>query len=257
MLSIPNEINLETKQSIRRIGYQLLKNLTWAMEAGPTPEEGEATNTFRAIVSGGVITTDAIKAGGAFAVKGVSGLTFALDGTSLVCDSTIASVADFLTALGDGSIEYEVAVEVVVANSLDGAITISDYGIIIFENTAGASVVDIDFDFDTKWRDFIKNLPDDLDTKDRVIAEALCNLDKRLAGIEAMLDGGFPSLKVDDLTISRSLFTRIALGNVLVKKAGAPTDIPAGLLLLHRNTTDGSIYLSVGSESTSDWIKIK
>ena len=158
-----DEINLETKQSIRRIGYRLLNALSWTMEAGSEPEEGEATNTFRAIVSGGVATSDAIKAGGAFAIKGVSGLTFNLDGTSLVCDSTIASVADFVTALGSGTVEYELAVEVVASNSLNGQITISDYGIIIFENTAGASVVDIDFDFDTKWRDFIKNLPNDLE----------------------------------------------------------------------------------------------
>lgn len=158
-----DEINLETKQSIRRIGYRLLNALSWTMEAGPAPEEGEATNTFRAIVSGGIATADTIKAGGAFAVKGLSGMAFNLDGTSLVCDSTIASLEDFVTALGSGAIEYELAVPVVVANSLNGQITISDYGIIIFENTAGASVVDIDFDFDTKWRDFIKNLPDGLE----------------------------------------------------------------------------------------------
>lgn len=252
-----DEINLETKQSIRRIGYRLLNALSWTMEAGPTPEEGEATNTFRAIVSGGVATADTIKAGGAFAIKGLSGLTFNLDGTSLVCDSTIASVADFVTALGNGTIEYELAVEVVASNTLNGQITISDYGIIIFENTAGASVVDIDFDFEQSWNQYIKNSPAKLDVANRVIAEALCNLNKRLSGIEAMIDRGFPSLKVDDLTIARALFTRIALGDAFVAKAGAPTGIPAGVLQFYRNTTDGSIYLSVGSESVSDWIKIK
>ena len=252
-----DEINLETRQSTRRLGKILLNALAWIMEAGPTYEEGEATNTFRAIVSGGVATADTIKAGGAFAIKGLSGMTFSLDGTSLVCDSTIASVEDFVTALGSGTIEYELAVEVVASNTLDGQITISDYGIIIFENTEGAGVVDIDFDFDTKWRDFIKNLPDDLSTKDRVLAEALCDLNKRLSGIEAMIDKGFPSLKVDDLTIARALFTRIALGDLLVKKAGNPTTIPAGVIQFYRNTTDNSIWLSVGSESVSDWIKIK
>lgn len=158
-----DEINIGTKQSSRRLGYRLLNALPWTMEAGTTPEEGEATNTFRAIVSGGVATADTIKAGGAFAIKGLTGLTFSLDGTSIVCDSTITSVAGFVTALGSGTIEYELAIPVVVANSLNGQIVISDYGIIIFENTAGASVVDIDFDFNQKWSDFIKNLPDDLE----------------------------------------------------------------------------------------------
>lgn len=183
-----DEINLETKQSIRRIGYRLLNALSWTMEAGPTPEEGEATNTFRAIVSGGVATADTIKAGGAFAIKGLSGLTFNLDGTSLVCDSTIASVADFVTALGSGTVEYELAVEVVASNTLNGQITISDYGIIIFENTAGASVVDIDFDFDTKWRDFIKNLPNDLEQMNEATGSINNNIEAIAEDLRGMRD---------------------------------------------------------------------
>ena len=252
-----DEINLETQQSTRRIGRRPLSALSWTMEVGPVPEEGEPTNTFRADVSGGVATTDIIKTGGTFVVKGTSGLTFSLDRTSITCDSMIPAVDGFVAALGDDMIEYELAEPVVITNTLDGEIAISDYGIIIFENTTGASTVDIDFDFDTKWVDFIKNLPNNINTTNRVIAEAFVNLNERISNIESMIENGFPSLTVDTLTIARALFTRIALGSAFTAKAGTPTTIPDGVLQFYRNTTDGSIYISVGSDSVSDWIKIK
>ena len=252
-----DEINLETKQSIRRIGYRLLNALSWIMEVGPTPEEGEPINTFRANVSGGIATTDIIKTGGAFVVKGTSGLVFSLDRTSIICESSISSVDEFITAIGDDTIEYELVEPVIVTNTLNDEINISDYGITIFENTVGTRTVDINFDFDTKWVDFIKNLPNNINTTNRVLAESLVNLNERISSIELMIENGFPSLTVDTIAINRALFTKIALGNAFTNKAGTPTTIPDGVLQFYRNTTDGSIYISVGSDSISDWIKIK
>ena len=252
-----DEINLETKQSIRRIGRISLSALSWTMEVGPTPEEGESINAFHASVSGGIATTDIIKTGGAFVVKGTSGLIFSLDRTTITCESSISSVDDFITAIVDDVIEYELAEPVVVANTLNDEIIISDYGITIFENTAGVRIVDIDFDFDTKWVDFIKNLPNNINTTNQVLAESLVNLNERISNIESMIENGFPSLTVQDIAITRTLFAKIALGNALTVKAGAPTTIPDGVLQFYRNATDGSIYISVGSDSISDWIKIK
>ena len=252
-----DEINLETKQSIRRIGYRLLNTLSWIMEVGPTPEEGEPINTFRANVSGGIATTDIIKTGGAFVVKGTSGLVFSLDRTSIICESSISSVDEFITAIGDDAIEYELTEPVIVANTLNDEINISDYGITIFENTAGTRTVDINFDLDTKWVDFIKNLPNNINTTNQVLAESLVNLNERISSIESMIENGFPSLTVDTIAINRALFTRIALGNALIAKPGTPTTIPDGVLQFYRNTTDGSIYISVGSDAVSDWVKIK
>ena len=252
-----DEINFETKQSIRRIGYRLLNALSWIMEVGPTPEEGEPINTFRANVSGGIATTDIIKTGGAFVVKGTSGLVFSLDRTSIICKSSISSVDEFITAIGDDAIEYELTEPVIVANTLNDEINISDYGITIFENTAGTRTVDINFDLDTKWVDFIKNLPNNINTTNQVLAESLVNLNERISSIESMIENGFPSLTVDTIAINRALFTRIALGNALIAKPGTPTTIPDGVLQFYRNTTDGSIYISVGSDAVSDWVKIK
>lgn len=251
-----DEINLETKQSIRRIGSISLSALSWTMEVEPTTEK-ESINAFRASVSGGIATKDIIKAGGAFVVKGTSGLIFSLDRTTITCESSISSVDDFITTIGDDVIEYELAEPVVVTNTLDDEITISDYGITIFENTAGVHIVDINFDFDTKWVDFIKNLPNNMNTTNQVLAESLVNLNERISNIESMIENGFPTLTVDTIAINRALFTKIALGNVLTSKVGAPTTIPAGVLQFYRNTTDGSIYISVGSDSVSDWVKIK
>ena len=252
-----DEINLETKQSIRRIGYRLLNTLSWIMEVGPTPEEGEPINTFRANVSGGIATTDIIKTGGAFVVKGTSGLVFSLDRTSIICESSISSVDEFITAIGDDAIEYELVEPVIVTNTLNDEINISDYGITIFENGDAASTVDINFDLDTKWVDFIKNLPNNINTTNQVLAESLVNLNERISSIESMIENGFPSLTVDTIAINRALFTRIALGNALIAKPGTPTTIPDGVLQFYRNTTDGSIYISVGSDAVSDWVKIK
>ena len=103
----------------------------------------------------------------------------------------------------------------------------------------------------------VKNLPNNINTANRVIAEALVNLNERISNIESMIENGFPSLTVDTLTITRALFTRIALGSAFTAKAGAPTTIPDGALQFYRNTSDGSIYISVGSDSASDWVKIK
>ena len=227
------------------------------MEAGPIPEEGESINIFRANVAGGIATTDIIKNGGAFVIKGTSGLVFSLDRTSILCESPISSISDFITAIGDNAIEYELAEPVVVANTLNDEIIISDYGITIFENAAAVSIVDIDFDFYIKWVDFIKNLPNNIDTTNQVLAESLVNLNERISNIESMIENGFPSLTVQDITITRALFTMIALGNAFTSKAGTPATIPDGVLQFYRNTTDGSIYISVGSNSASDWIKIK
>ena len=252
-----DEINLETKQSIRRVGRRQLSALSWTMEVGPIPEEGESINTFRANVTGGISTTDIIKNGGAFVIKGISGLVFSLDRTSILCESSISSISDFITAIGDNSIEYELAEPVVVANTLNDEIIISDYGITIFENADAVSTVDIDFDFYTKWVDFIKNLPNNINTTNQVLAESLVNLNERISNIESMIENGFPSLTVQDIAINRALFTKIALGNAFTNKAGTPATIPDGVLQFYRNTTDGSIYISVGSDSVSDWIKIK
>lgn len=252
-----DEINLETKQSIRRVGRRQLSALLWTMEAGPIPEEGESINIFRANVAGGISTTDIIKNGGAYVIKGTSGLVFSLDRTSILCESSISSISDFITAIGDDAIEYELAEPVVVANTLNDEIIISDYGITIFENDDAASTVDINFDFYTKWVDFIKNLPNNINTTDQVLAESLVNLNERISNIESMIENGFPTLTVQDIAITRALFTKIALGNAFTNKAGNPTTIPDGVLQFYRNTTDGSIYISVGSNSISDWIKIK
>ena len=252
-----DEINLETKQSIRRIGSISLSALTWNMEAGPISEEGESINIFRANVVGGISTTDIIKNGGAYVIKGTSGLVFSLDRTSILCESSISSISDFITAIGDDAIEYELAEPVVAANTLNAEIIISDYGITIFENGDAASTVDINFDFYTKWVDFIKNLPNNINTTDQVLAESLVNLNERISNIESMIENGFPTLTVQDIAITRALFTKIALGNAFTNKAGTPTTIPDGVLQFYRNTTDGSIYISVGSDSISDWIKIK
>ena len=251
-----DEINFETKQSIRRVGRRQLSALLWTMEAGPISEEGESINIFRANVTGGILTTDIIKNGGAFVIKGTSGLVFSLDRTSILCESSISSISDFITAIGDDAIEYELAEPVLVANALNSEIIISDYGITIFENGDAASTVDINFDFYTKWVDFIKNLPNNINTTDQVLAESLVNLNERISNIESMIENGFPTLTVQDIAITRALFTKIALGNAFTNKAGTPTTIPDGVLQFYRNTTDGSIYISVGSDSISDWIKI-
>ena len=252
-----DEINLETKQSIRRIGSRQLSALSWTMEVIPTSEEGESINAFKANVTGGIAATDIIKNGGAFVVQGTSGLAFSLDRISITCESSISSVNDFIVALGNDVIEYELAEPVVISNTLNDTISISDYGITIFENAAGDRTVDIDFDFDTKWVDFIKNLPNNINNTNRVLAETFVNLNERISNIESMIQNGFPNLTVDTIAINRALFTKIALGNAFTAKVGAPTDIPNGVLQFYRNTTDGSIYISVGSDSVSDWIKIK
>lgn len=241
-----DEINLETKQSIRRIGYRLLNALSWTMEAGAEPEEGEATNTFRAIVSGGVVAADTIKAGGAFAIKGVSGLTFNLDGTSLVCDSTIASVADFVTALGSGTVEYELAVEVVASNSLNGQITISDYGIIIFENTAGASVVDIDFDFDTKWRDFIKNLPNDLEQMNDIEEGLREDVDALTANRDNLGDVHAKSIDLDELP-------KICHYEAIIKATTAPNVAPDFIGQMWIDTAAGKVYMATATTNASSF----
>ena len=241
-----DEINLETKQSIRRIGNCLLNALSWTMEAGPTPEEGEATNTFRAIVSGGVAAADTIKAGGAFAIKGLSGLTFSLDGTSLVCDSTIASVADFVTALGSGTVEYELAVEVVASNSLNGQITISDYGIIIFENTAGASVVDIDFDFDTKWRDFIKNLPNDLEQMNDIEEGLREDIDALTENRDKLGDVHAKSIDLDELP-------KICHYEAIIKATTAPNVAPDFIGQMWIDTAAGKVYMATATTNASSF----
>lgn len=242
-----DEINLETKRSIRRLGNCALNALSWTMEAGPTLEEGEATNTFRAIVSGGIATADTIKAGGAFAIKGVTGLTFTLDGTSLVCDSTIASVEDFVTALGNGTIEYELAVEVVATNTLDGEIVISDYGIIIFENTAGASVVDIDFDFDTKWRDFIKNLPDDLEQMRDTEEGLRQDIDAIAANRDNLGDVHAKSIDLDELP-------KVCHYEAIIIRAYAPDVAPDFIGQEWLDTANRKAYKAFGVSSVSDFV---
>ena len=240
----------------RRVGVvAALKDLSWSMETITSGEGAEATTAYRftAAVSG-------MKENGIIDVDGGSVSGIAVSGTNITVDSTtISTVAALKTALTGASMKYELATAVTGTHNLTGLLDIDDFGTIRFEG--GATVVDFEMQYASRWVDVLKNMPTTIENEGLVTAAATATLAKRIEGIEKRLSEGLGSLTVEELNVVRSL-----TGNLMDKgdkenafvlvRSTTPDVAPAFIGQEWINTTDGTVYKAIGVSASTDWKQI-
>lgn len=239
----------------RRVAVAAAKDLSWSMEEIHTGEEGSETTTYRfaAAVSG-------MKQGGIFSVSGGSVTGFYVDGTTLFVESTtISSVAALKTALGAAELKYALATPVTGTHNLTGLITVDDFGTIRFEG--GATTVDFETQYASRWADVLKNMPQTIEGEGLVTAAALVALAQRIAGIEKRLGDGLGKLTVEELNVVRCL-----TGNLMDKgdkenafileRNSSPDVAPAFVGQEWIDTTNKVAYKAFGTSAATDWKQI-
>ena len=239
----------------RRVAVTAAKDLSWSMEEITSGEEGSETTVYRfaAAVSG-------MKQGGIFSVSGGSVTGFYVDGTTLFVESTtIDSVSALKTALGAAELKYALATPVTGTHNLTGLITVDDFGTLRFEG--GATVVDFETQYASRWADVLKNMPTTIENEGLVTAAAIATLAKRIEGIEKRLSEGLGSLTVEELNVVRSLTGNLMDSGdkenafVLVRST-TPNVAPAFIGQEWINTTDGTVYKAIGVSASTDWKQI-
>lgn len=232
----------------RRVGVvAAVKDLSWSVET-VTTGDGESESTryrFAAAVSG-------MKADGIFAVSGGSVSGFTVSGSTLMVESeSIDTVAALKTALGSASMKYELATPVTGSHSLTGLLTVDDFGTIRFEG--GATVVDFDMQYASRWADVVKNMPSTIEAEGLVSAAALAILAGRIDGIENALSKGLSNLVVEKLTVRRSLNGTPTSGNMKLRGTGSPTEVPEFVGQEYYDTENKKKYEAFGVSAVSDW----
>ncbi len=235
----------------RRVAVASVKDLSWSMEEVTGDEN--TIYRFSAAVSG-------MKDGGVFSVSGGSVTGFSASGTTLVVESTtISSVAALKAALGAAELKYALATPVTGSHSLTGLITVDDFGTIRFEG--GATAVDFETQYASRWADVLKNMPQTIEGEGLVTAAALVELAKRVAGIEKRLSEGLGKLTVEELNVIRCL-----TGNLMDKggkenafileRTTSPDTAPAFVGQEWIDTTNKVAYKAFGTSATTDWKQI-
>ena len=134
-----------------------------------------------------------------------------------------------------------------------------DFGTIRFEG--GASTVDFETQYASRWADVLKNMPQTIEGEGLVTAAALVTLARRIAGIEKRLSDGLGSLTVEELNVVRCLTGNLRDNGdkenafVLVRST-TPDIAPAFVGQEWIDTTNKVVYKAVGVSASTDWKQI-
>ena len=240
----------------RRVGQLNLPDLNWSVE---TITEDETTRyKFTAPVTG-------IASDGIYQIIGSAVTGFKLNGTSLILEtSSYSTVAALKTAMAGMAIKFELATVTSGNHSLTGALTVDDFGTIRVE-AGSATVIDMDIEFHTNWKDIFKNIPDIMDVDEKIAAASLCDLNNRLNVVEKAIQEGFANLIVENLTIKNSLQGSDGLIDrqnrpdaLVLRRTGVPSINPVFVGQIWIDTTTGAVhaYLGTGTTAVTDWLQI-
>ena len=231
------------RQWYRRVGEVALSSLNFAAVVA---ENSETTYKYSAEIPG-------FKAGGIYQLVG-SSLTAYVSEKALIIETNQESLSGVNL---QGSVKFELETPVTGTHSLTGEITVNDFGLIMLSTASAASEIDFDIDFQTMWKDFIKNLSTEFDREGSVIATAINAIARKIDSIERNLSGKMQKLSVEELNISRKFNAKLAGGNFKIHGNGSPQEnalIPEFIGQEYYDLTNNKKYEAFGVDSADNWI---
>lgn len=231
------------RQWYRRVGEVALSSLNFVAVVA---ENGETAYKYSAEIPG-------FKANGIYQLVG-SSLTAYVSEKALIIETNQENLSGVNL---QGNVKFELETPVTGTHSLTGEITVNDFGLIMLSTASTASEIDFDIDFQTMWKDFIKNLSTEFDREGSVIATALNAIAKKINSIERNLSGKMQKLSVEELEISRKFNAKLAGGNFKIHGNGSPQEnalIPEFIGQEYYDLTNNKKYEAFGVTSADNWI---